>query len=219
MDPILLIPLVLFILILVPVALFVFFKTKGNSSSDQNKPKTTHAASNSSSKNPGVSSIASFLVEESDQNPLDEETIAKLDPSLFEYQIQNYIKSFLVKVTGIRELRQQPTPTDSTIHFDLDISEFKDKIYYQTACDIGVFPENDDQSVLDAAAYLGVDLNQIITFKPNPNARNSSAKLPFPTPSSVGVVLKKYIDLSGMIKKSSLKDLASLAQDQAVSKE
>lgn len=129
---------------------------------------------------------------------------------VYEFQTEKLLSAFKVKAMDSKELRQKPNDFESTIHFELDLEEAKSKIYYETACDIDIYPENTEALVKEAAEYLGLDLQSIVKIEENPGAKLKNAKRPFPSPIRVDTLLRKFVDLSGPPKKTSLKQLSEL---------
>ena len=77
---------------------------------------------------------------------------------------------------------------------------------YTTADNLAILPENHSSLVKALAEKLNYDLAEVFILK-------DCEKHPFPTPNTVGEVLKRYYDISGIPRRATLKALALFAQD------
>jgi NADPH-ferrihemoprotein reductase len=129
---------------------------------------------------------------------------------------KHYVNAVDCKVLETRELRD-PSDPGSTIHMEIDIANHTtNTIKYQTADNLGILPKNDPVIVEAVAKALGYDLNQLFDLHPaNKQDSNKIEKhtLPFPTPCTVRTALERYCDLSGLPRRSDLKQLAHYARD------
>ena len=73
----------------------------------------------------------------------------------------------------------------------------------------GIFPENEEELIRELAALQGYDVEETFMFSSETKGH------PFPTPVTVLDALKKYCDITGLIKKKALKELAMFATDPA----
>jgi len=85
---------------------------------------------------------------------------------------------------SIKELRQN-VKDGSTLHFEMDLRGTN--IKYQTAANLGVYPENDANLVTKLANFLGYDLNKNVKVE-------GAKRIPFPSPISVRNILTKFCD-------------------------
>lgn len=60
---------------------------------------------------------------------------------------------------------------------------------------LGVYPENNDESILEIANYLGENLKTIYTLELL--EETNKEKMPFPSPLSVKKILKHFLDFNG----------------------
>jgi NADPH-ferrihemoprotein reductase len=84
---------------------------------------------------------------------------------------------------------------------------------YAAADDAGIYAQNSADAVRAAAALLRVDAFE--RFALRPTRAGAAHTAPFPTPCSVGRVLRWYVDLSGPPSKAFLARLAAHATDPA----
>jgi NADPH-ferrihemoprotein reductase len=88
---------------------------------------------------------------------------------------------------------------------------------YATADDAGVYAQNGRQAVELAARLLGVRRSVVFHLAPDAESTANAGHhpMPFPTPCTVGRVLRWYVDLNGHVDKPFLKVLAQYAKDGA----
>lgn len=121
---------------------------------------------------------------------------------------QIYITADDCPVIFIRELRSS-TDSESTLHLEIDISN-RPNLTYQTADNLGILPINDEVVVNKLGKALQYNLHVMIKLQ----WRNkSNEKLPFPTPCTVRDVLRRYCDLTGVVRRKQLKSLALYAKN------
>jgi NADPH-ferrihemoprotein reductase len=100
----------------------------------------------------------------------------------------------------MKELKKDPEA--STILIDISCPD----LHYTTADNIIIFPENTEEEVQELAEIQGYELDRGIAFQ--------GPKAPFPTPCTIREALLKYCDITSLVKKKFLKDLAYYAQSQ-----
>ncbi|KAL3784982.1 hypothetical protein HJC23_011183 [Cyclotella cryptica] len=128
---------------------------------------------------------------------------------------KHYVYAVDCTVSAKRELRTESDP-GSTIHMEIDITSNIGTMKYQTADNLGVLPRNDPTIVEAVAKALGYNLDQLFDLHPTSNKDNSKIEkytLPFPTPCTVRTFLERYCDLSGLPRRSDLKQLGQYARD------
>jgi sulfite reductase alpha subunit-like flavoprotein len=89
--------------------------------------------------------------------------------------------------------------------------ELPEGMTYETAGNLGIFPENDPESVDIMLSSLNLYGNEV--FRLRRTDAPGSAKLPCPNPISVRDFLGRFIDLHGKLKPSVIKKLAKFATD------
>lgn len=125
-----------------------------------------------------------------------------------EAKIQSSTKFFFhneeVPVVTNRELR---TPLDggSTRHIEVDLSGTN--LQYTTADNLAVLPENATTVVEAVARTLDYNLDAVFEL--------ISEKARFPTPCTVREALSRFLDLSGIPRRTTLGQLAAFAQNPA----
>lgn len=122
---------------------------------------------------------------------------------------QKYLQSFEGEIVAIRELRQRPSETDSTLHVDIKLPE---GVTYKTAENLKIYPRSNPILVNRLLNHLGLSGDLILQFE-------SKSKLPFKSPISLAELLFEYLDIQGMLKKSSIKQLMDVAINPAVKSE
>lgn len=129
-------------------------------------------------------------------------TLTKPNPAIeYEESSKALITSREFPVTKIKELKRDPE--NSALHV-----EMRTDGHYDTACNFGIFPENDEELVRELATLQDYDLELTFQFLPI-----TGKKHPFPTPLTVGEALTKYCDLTSLIRKKTIKSLAKFASD------
>lgn len=73
---------------------------------------------------------------------------------------------------------------------------------------LGIFPENDEELVRELADIQGYELDKTFSFIPE-----EGKLIPFPTPCTVRDALVRYCDLTSLVRKRILKDLASYSNN------
>jgi len=118
------------------------------------------------------------------------------------YDIKN---PYLAKVIVNRELHTHLSDR-SCRHIEIDIGR---AISYEAGDHLGVYPENDIETVEGTAKRLGVDLNAVFSLF---NAEKQISR-PLLGPCTVRQALMQWCDLTNPPRKSVLKVLATYAQD------
>ncbi|CAD8213564.1 unnamed protein product [Paramecium pentaurelia] len=126
----------------------------------------------------------------------------------FQYQTKQFLKAKYCQVVSITQLRQNQQD-GSTLQIIFDTG--REGIEYKTAMNLGVYPENNDEQILEIANYLGENLKTIYTLELL--EETNKAKLPFPSPLSVKKILKHFLDFNGQLMKNTLTKLAKISID------
>jgi NADPH-ferrihemoprotein reductase len=100
-------------------------------------------------------------------------------------------------ITRMKELKKDPSA--STILVELACGE----IAYASADNLCLFPENTEDDVCELARLQSYELDRTFAF--------SGTKAPFPTPCTLREALMRYCDLTSLVKKRFLKELAAYA--------
>src|SRR3990167_5442643 len=90
-------------------------------------------------------------------------------------------------------------------HVELDISH-AEQLSYHTGDYLGIFPQNNPDVVGEYASHLGLDINAKFAISSNDD-KSTSKRPPFPTPCTVADYLTHYADLTGPLRKGTLKQL------------
>jgi len=129
---------------------------------------------------------------------------------------KHYFTSVDCAITRKRELRS-PNDEGSTLHVEIDISDAKEEVKYQTADNLGILPVNSNEDVQRLANALGYELGTYFRLLPAADQKGKFAA-PFPTPCTVHECLSRYCDIIGSPRRSDLKLLAAFAKDQTTKK-
>jgi NADPH-ferrihemoprotein reductase len=176
------------------------------SGSETTVTSTARKESKSSSNKPFALRISSEL-SEIDLDNYD----ASKDGKEYDFQVKQYLSSSSANLTSIRELRQK-TDDGSTIHVEIDCASAG--LSYQTAQNLGIYPENGSDMVNKAAKLLGLNLSDVFAIEKNPENEQGNFKHPIPSPISIETYLTKFCDLQGSMRKKQLKDLAQFCKNE-----
>ena len=112
------------------------------------------------------------------------------------------MNSFEGEIVSTKELRQKPSPTESTLHVEIKLPE---GVTYKTAGNLKIYPKTSQALINRLLSHQGWSADTVLTFE-------SKSKLPFPSPIKLTQLLREYVDLQGMLKKSNLKALYEIAK-------
>lgn len=124
-------------------------------------------------------------------------------PEKYDVNASKFIRGFDAKVLKIVELRQKSSATESTLHIELELPAGKT---YKTACNALIFPENTEANVRRALQVVDLPENQLIRVV----SAGGDTKLPCPEYVTAGNFFRRWVDLQGVLKKSTLKALAKI---------
>lgn len=159
---------------------------------------------------PKVSSdVAHSIWESSDPNSytvLIDSTISSSGTSASKYQseTEKYLRSFEGEIIAIKELRQKPGATDSTLHVDIRLPE---NASYKTGENLKIYPQTSKELVHKLLNHLDLNPKSTLSFE-------SKSKLPFPSTITVEELFTHYIDLQGYLKKTTIKALQDIAKTE-----
>lgn len=88
---------------------------------------------------------------------------------------------------------------------------------YITAYNLNYFPENSVDSVKKALECVGLEDGQLLEI--TSTSLNKSGKLPAPPIVTAGNLFRRFVDLQGVLKKSSIKALAKHISDPTIKEE
>lgn len=113
-------------------------------------------------------------------------------------------------ITSKRNLRSTEDER-STVHIEIDVSEYNSGFEYKVGDRLAVLPVNDDEIVGRIAVALNFDLEDSFLLLPAWNINDEDFRHIFPTPCSVKECLSRYCDLSGPPCRFALKKLSTFA--------
>jgi len=159
---------------------------------------------------PSYKFICDFEIQENGVNNSDhqeEEKNKTAEPplKLEDYEIHTgyVLSAHKAEVVEMRDLRQKNTETGRTIHIEMNLPE---GVTYETASNLILYPENCEENV-DLVLKNVLELNGDEKFSLRLNKRFSgNIKKPFPSPITVREYLTRWIDLQGVLKKTTLKN-------------
>ncbi len=129
--------------------------------------------------------------------------------------MRQFISGKDVKIDSMRELRQTSKYGSCLeVIYDLEGTGLE----YNTAANLAVFPENNQEDVDRVVERFGLDKDRVFIFK-NKEGDDGKNKHPFPTPCSVGDALTKYCELRGPVDRKIFKDLSQYATEEEDKKE
>lgn len=129
--------------------------------------------------------------------------------------IRQYVGGKDVKIHSMRELRQT-SKYGSCLEVIYDLEGTG--IEYQTAANLAVFPENNENDVQRIVDRFNLEKDKSFVFK-NAEGDDEKRKHPFPTPWTVGEALTKYCELRGPLDRKIFKDLSQYATEEEDKKE
>ena len=153
--------------------------------------------SKTSGEKPGSKYIVS--VERGEETPLN--AITNIEN--YDVTSTKYLKAFSATILDIKELRQVASEIESTLLLELKLPEGKS---YKTAGNVLLFPENSPDAVKKALECVGLRDEELLVIKPG----QTNPKMPCPERITVGNFFRSFVDLQGMLKKSTLKNLAKI---------
>ena len=119
------------------------------------------------------------------------------------------MESFIGTVIAVKELRQVSSATESTLQIDIKLSQGNT---YKTGENLKIYPENSKESVRKALECTGLAFDIVLVFE-------TAGKLPFPSHIQASQLFKKFPDLQGPLKKSTIKNLIEMVRDPNTIKE
>jgi NADPH-ferrihemoprotein reductase len=129
-----------------------------------------------------------------------------------------FFTSSAISLTAVRDLRSSADP-GRTLHFEFNIADTK--IKYNAADNLAVIPENNQTTVEEFAFCCGgYRLSQCVTLiptEPDDDVEEFSMttfKHPFPTPCTVQTIFQKYLDISGIPRRSTLERFGAYVKDK-----
>ena len=148
-----------------------------------------------------------YLIDFVDVVPLPN-SYKNLNPENYDLNVKKLQKSFKARVVNAYDLRQKNSPTGRTIHVEF---EQPDEISYKTANNLTQFAENSEDNVKIALNLLKHDCDSGDVFQITNNLKvvNQETLLPFPTPITIHHFLHKFINLQGIVTKTTLKHVAT----------
>lgn len=116
-----------------------------------------------------------------------------------------FFNSPLIKIVEKKELRNNANNADagSTLHVEFDIGSTDLK--WQTADNFAILSENNKEVIEKLAQKMNWNLDEVVIIDPV----DDDFKHPFPTPATIGDILRKYVDIQGQLKMSTGNSLLS----------
>lgn len=110
------------------------------------------------------------------------------------------------------DFKQGHEEVGSTRHIEIDLQGTG--LTYQTADNLAVLPENSHEIVELIAKQMHYNLDEIVSIEPS-DPNNKDFKLTYPTPCTVRDLLTLYVDLTGSVRHSTLKNLSHYVSSPA----
>ncbi|EGV62546.1 NADPH-cytochrome P450 reductase [Yamadazyma tenuis] len=117
---------------------------------------------------------------------------------------------YLAPITASRELFS--SNDKNCIHAEFDLSDTN--LRYTTGDHLAIWPSNSDYNISNfvKAFGLGGKLDDVFSLKP----LDSTVSIPFPTPTTIGSVLRHYLEISGPVSRQFFTSIAGFAPSDAV---
>jgi len=112
---------------------------------------------------------------------------------------------YVAPITETKELFQ--SKDRNCIHTEFDIS--RSEVTYQTGDHLAIWPSNSDEAVSQFLRVFELDSETIFDLK----AKDSTMKLPFLCPTTIGAVVRHYLEITGPISRQTLGLLVSYAPE------
>lgn len=96
------------------------------------------------------------------------------------------------------------------IHSEIDVSG--SNIKYSTGDHLGVWPSNADEKVQQFLDLFNLDADMVFNLKP----MDSTIKVPFPCPTTVGATVRHYLEITGPVSRQSFGSLIQFAPNEEI---
>ena len=101
------------------------------------------------------------------------------------------------------------TPTRNCLHLELDLSQYPE-LKYKTGDHLGVWPTNPDNEVERLLKVLHLQEKKVVPI--SLASLDPSAKLKIPTPTTIEVLFRYYLEICGPVSRDTVLSLAQFAQ-------
>lgn len=117
---------------------------------------------------------------------------------------------YIAPITSTHELFH--SNERSCVHAEFDLSGTN--LRYSTGDHLAVWPSNSDYNISNFVKAFGLEskLDSVFSLKP----LDSTVSIPFPTPTTIGSVLRHYLEISGPISRQFFTSIASFAPSDDV---
>lgn len=115
---------------------------------------------------------------------------------------------FIAPVTTTHELFKGGDR--NCIHSEIDVSG--SNIKYTTGDHLGVWPSNADEKVQQFLQLFNLDADMVFDLKP----LDSTIKVPFPCPTTVGATVRHYLEITGPVSRQSFGSLIEFAPNEEI---
>lgn len=115
---------------------------------------------------------------------------------------------FLAPITKTHELFKGGDR--NCIHSEIDVSG--SNIKYSTGDHLGVWPSNADEKVEQFLKLFNLDADMIFDLKP----LDSTIKVPFPCPTTVGAAVRNYLEITGPVSRQTFGSLIEFAPNEEI---